>query len=199
MPPAKTLPPGETMNVSPVASPTHTGGKGILLAIILAVVLVTICWPALAEPSPPPGGGFGQFNQGVPVYWPYHVVLMSAGFVLLLVGFFIARVRKTGTWYKTHMILEVAGCACIITALFIGVFMVSLSGLPHLRNLHELLGVAIGILISMTITIGYFIKRANRSKTIIRMSHRWLGRISIVLIAINIVLGLLILSVILQR
>jgi heme A synthase len=77
--------------------------------------------------------------------------------------------------------------------------MVTLSGLPHLRNTHELAGVAAGVLVIITITIGYLIKRINKSKNVIRMSHRWLGRISIVLVAINIVLGLLLLSVILRR
>ena len=97
------------------------------------------------------------------------------------------------------MIFEIAGGSFIIAGLFIGVYMVTLSGLPHFRNIHEILGVAIGILIIITIIVGYFIKRITKSKTEIRTSHRWLGRISIALILINIVLGLLTLSMILRR
>jgi hypothetical protein len=187
------------VNPPQVKNLMHAWEKGIFFGILMAIVLVVVCSSATAQPSPTSGGGFGRFNQGVPVYWPYHALFMSTGFVLLVAGFFIARFRKTGNWYKTHMILESGGCACVLVGLFIGIYMVTLSGLPHLRNIHELMGVAVGTMVIITITIGYFIKRINKSKNVIRMSHRWLGRISIVLVAINSVLGLLILSVILNR
>jgi hypothetical protein len=199
MSPSKTVPRIKPVNLPQVNSLMHAWGKGIFYGILIAIILATVCGPATAQPPPVSGGGFGKFNLGVPVYWPYHALLMTTGFVLLVAGFFIARFRKTETWYKTHMILEAVGGACILAGLFVGIYMVTLSGLPHLRNTHELAGVAAGILVIITITIGYLIKRINKSKNVIRISHRWLGRISIVLVAINIVLGLLLLSVILRR
>jgi hypothetical protein len=171
----------------------------IFFGILVAVVMAMICGPALALPSPSPVRGAGQFNLGIPVYWPYHVMLVSTGLILLVAGFIIARFRKTGTWYETHIILEIVGSACAIAGLFIGIYMVTLSGLPHFRNIHEIVGGVIGILLIITITLGYFIKRANKSKKIVRISHRWLGRISIALLVINVGLGILFLSIILQR
>jgi len=185
------------------ASLPHGWGKGIfsgiLMAVVLGVVLTLVCCPALALPAPAPGGGSGQFNQGIPVYWPYHVLFISTGLILLVAGFLIARFHKTRNWYKTHVILEVTGGACMIAGLVIGISMVALSGFPHLKNIHEILGVAIGTLVIITLLIGYCIKRVTTSKKVVRMSHRWLGRILIVLIGINIILGLVFLAAILGR
>ncbi len=199
MPPLERTTRKITANSPWAASLPYGWGKGIFSGILVAVVLTVVCCPALALSSPSPGGGFGQFDRGISVYWPYHVLLITTGLILLVAGFFIARFRKTGTWYKTHVILEVTGGACLIAGLVIGIYMVTLSGFPHLRNIHEILGVAIGTLVIITLIIGYCIKRVNTSKNVVRMSHRWLGRILIVLIGINIILGLLFLSAILGR
>jgi hypothetical protein len=199
MPPFETSIRKKSLGLSHVKSPVRTGGKAIFFGILMAIVLVVICGSAAAQTPPVSGGGFGKFNQGVPVYWPYHALLMATGFVLLIAGFFIARFRKTVNWYKTHMILEAGGGACILAGLVIGIYMIALSGLPHLRNTHELAGVAIVILVLFTILIGYLIRRVHTSKDTVRMGHRWLGRISIVLMAVNIILGFLILSAILRR
>jgi hypothetical protein len=172
--------------------------RGIFFAFLLAAGMMTICSPAIAQTSSP-GAGLGHFNQGIPVYWPYHVLLISVGFILLAAGFITARFRRTGSWYKTHMILAAGGAACIIAGLFIGVYMVMLSGVPHLRNIHEITGVATVTLVVITVIIGYFIKRVNTLKNAIRTGHRWLGRISIALVVLNILLGLLVLSLVLSR
>ena len=199
MPPREPTARKKPANSSRTASKPHASGKGIFSCILVAVVLAVVCCPALALPSASPGGGFGQFARGIPVYWPYHVLLITTGLILLVAGFFIARFRKTGNWYKIHAILEVTGGASMIAGLVVGIYMVALSGLPHLRTIHEILGVAIGTLVIITLIIGYCIKRINTSKNAVRMSHRWLGRILIVLIGINIILGLLFLSAILGR
>ncbi len=194
MSPPNRIPGGKPENARPAVSPGHAWGKRMLLGILVAVIVATVCSSALAQTSPSPGEGPDISGQGILVYWPYHALLMSTGFVLLVAGFIIARYHKTGNWYKNHMILEAAGGVCIIAGLFIGVSMVALSGLPHLRNIHEIAGVAIGILLIVTVTIGYCIKRVRTSKNVIRTGHRWLGRSLIVLMVINILLGLFFLS-----
>ena len=78
----------------------------------------------------------------------------------MVTGFFVARFHKTRSWYKTHMILEGYGGACILGGIFVGVYMVTLSGLPQLRNIHEILGGITGILVITTIVLGYSIKHA---------------------------------------
>jgi hypothetical protein len=181
----------------PETSLAHGVGKGIFFGILVVVVFTIICGTALALPTP--SGGAGNSNQGIPEYWPYHALLMSAGLILFIAGLITARYHKTRDWYKTHMILQVTGGTCIIAGLVVGVYMVALSGFPQLFNIHEKLGVAIAALVIMTIIIGYSIRRVKRSKTAIRFSHRWLGRIIIALMVINIILGIYYLSRILGR
>jgi uncharacterized membrane protein YozB (DUF420 family) len=173
--------------------------RKILFGILITVVLTILCVSAFALPAPPPGAGAGQFNQGIGIYWPYHVLLMSAGFVLLAAGFIIARYHKTANWYKTHKIFEAAGGACIVVGMVVGISMVAISGFPPLRNIHEIFGVITGLLVIVAIALGLCIKRAKESKNSIRVSHRWLGRITIGLMVLTIILGFLFLSIFLRR
>jgi Eukaryotic cytochrome b561 len=189
----------ESTHLQPDRNSATALGRSIFFGIFLAVGMMTVSSPVFAQSTPVPGAGFGHFNSGIPVFWPYHVLLISVGFILLTAGFVTARYRKTGNWYKTHMILEAGGSACIIAGLFIGVYMVTLSGVPHLRNIHEITGVVTLSLIIITVIIGYFIRRVTKSKNTIRTGHRWLGRLSIALVIINILLGLLVLSLVLGR
>lgn len=178
----------------PVTGRMRAWEKRIFFGILAAGVLAMLCGPVLAQPAPSPGAGAGSLSQGILVYWPYHVLLMSAGFILLVAGFIIARYHKTGNWYNTHKLLETAGGACIIAGLVVGISMVALSGLPHLRNIHEIFGVTTVFLVIVTIALGISIRRAQASKNAIRASHRWLGRILAGLMVITIILGLLVLS-----
>jgi hypothetical protein len=183
----------------PINKQLHIWIQRIFIFILIAVFLTIFCWSVLALPPSSSESRVGQFNQGIPVYWPYHVLLISIGFILVVAGFIFVKFHKTGNWYKNHWILETSGVICIFAGLFIGVYMVALSGLPHLSNIHEIVGIIIGILVIITIPLGYFIKRANKSKKVIRMSHRWLGRIIFTLLVINIGLGLFFLSIVLRR
>ena len=180
-------------------SPEHKtapamAGTARALAGVLA--LFWICSPALALPASPRQGGAAHFLQGVPVFWPYHAGLMITGFVLLFSGIIVAHYHKTGNWYRTHALLQTCGAACIIAGMAIGVYMVSLSGLPHLRNSHEVLGVVTGILVVVTLVLGYSIRRVQR-KAPVRAAHRWMGRLIIVLMALTMLLGAFVLSLLL--
>jgi heme A synthase len=153
---------------------------------------------ALALP-PGPHSDASHFGQGIPVFWPYHAGLMIAGFLLLLTGFLVARYHKTKNWSRTHAVLQVCGAACVIAGVAVGVYMVTLSGFPSLGNIHEILGVATGLLILVTLVLGYSIRRITRAKNTVRQGHRWLGRIVICLMTLTIILGVYFLSLLLGR
>jgi hypothetical protein len=173
--------------------------KWFLTALFLFTIVVIAGGFALALPPYSQNSGAGNLDQGITIFWPYHVLLMIMGFILLFTGFIVARFHKTRSWYKSHMILEVCGGACIIAGIFVGIYMVMLSGFPQLHNIHELLGVTTGILAITAIILGYSIKRATESKKIVRQSHRWLGRIVICLIIITILFGIFFLLPLLGR
>jgi len=97
------------------------------------------------------------------------------------------------------MFLETTGGTLLIAGLILAVYMVTASGFPHLHNAHEILGFFIVILMAVTLVIGVLIRRVNAPKNTVRVSHRWLGGISIALTALHIVLGVMILTFILSR
>jgi hypothetical protein len=169
---------------------------GICLAVI---ALSMVCFPVTAHSAAEMGISSDQYDQGIPVYWPYHAFLMSAGFILLLSGFVVMRYHRTSDWYKFHRILESAGGILAIAGLFTSVFMVSLSGAPHLRYVHDILGIVTIILILSTLLAGYHISGMSRAGTGIRTAHRWMGRISIALVGVNIVLGLSMMATVLAQ
>ncbi len=199
MSPLNRIPGAGPVNKPPVTRHIIRPERWIFSGLLLALVLALVCGPALALPTPPPGAGAGHFDQGITVYWPYHASLMATGFILLFSGFIVARYHKTKNWYKTHALLQVCGGACIIAGMAVGVYMVTLSGFPPLRNIHEILGVTTVFLVIIALVLGYSVRRVHTAKTVVRISHRWLGRIVIGLMAVTIVLGIYFLSLILRR
>jgi hypothetical protein len=165
--------------------------KILFCGLLIAFVIVTVCTPVLAQT------GIGEFSTGIPVLWPYHAILMVTGFLLLAAGFITAHFHATKNWFRTHKILQISGATCILAGIFIGAYMVALSGFPHLSNLHEIAGLVIGILLPVMILLGFSIFRVKKSMNTVRASHRWLGRVVIALILANIILGIITLRLVL--
>jgi hypothetical protein len=174
----------------------NTGSVMVCLTVLL---LGVVCFPVIAHTAAEMGVLPDQYDLGIPVYWPYHAFLMSAGFILLLWGFVVMRFHKTSDWYKSHLILESAGGALAVTGIFVSVTMVFLSGAPHLRYAHDILGAVTIILIVCTLLLGFLMTRKLKGKRGIRSVHRWLGRISIVLVAANILLGISMMTTVLAQ
>ncbi len=170
------------------------------IIICLAVLVLTVvCSPVNAHSAAQMGIAADQYDKGIPVYWPYHALLMSTGFILLLSGFVVIRFHKTSHWFKSHKILQSAGGTLAIAGLFTSITMVTVSGAPHLRYSHDLFGMVTIILIAGTLLIGYALSRTSRAKNEIRTAHRWLGRTSIAFVAINIVLGVSMMTMVLAQ
>lgn len=146
--------------------------------------------PALAHNATEMGVAPDQFDQGIPVFWPYHAALMTVGIVLFLGGFAVMRYHLTGNWYRNHQRLQEVGSLAVVAALAIGIYMVQLSGAPHLREVHGYLGAGTIVLILATLGLGLAIVRNPGIGKPARRAHRWMGGIAIVLVALNIALGL---------
>jgi hypothetical protein len=177
----------------------NTGKNRIFFFLFLLMVFAVVFSPALALPPHAPDSGRGQSDLGITVYWPYHAFLMVTGFILLLTGFMVAHYHKTKNWYRSHVILQVCGGACIIAGMVIGVSMVILSGFPPLKNIHEILGAATVLLVIITLALGYSIRKVHTTKNTARLGHRWLGRIVLGLLVVTIILGIFFLSLLLGR
>lgn len=107
-----------------------------LFAVLSAAILIS---PVLAHSAAQMGVAPDQYDQGIPIYWPYHALLMSAGFVFFLSGIIVMRFRKSPDKFRFHALLQTAGGGSIMAGLSVGVFMVGLSGAPHVSDTHDIL------------------------------------------------------------
>lgn|GEM_PF-4754308 len=57
---------------------------GTLSCVLLAVQMMIVLSPVLAQPAPNSTGAGGSAARGVLIYWPYHALLMSTGMILLV-------------------------------------------------------------------------------------------------------------------
>jgi hypothetical protein len=174
--------------------------KYVSIISLTALMLLVLCSPVLAHTAAQMGVAPDQYDQGIPVYWPYHASLMTAGFVLFLGGFVVMRARKTSNWYRSHLALQTAGGIAVIAGISISTFMVALSGAPQFRYSHDILGAGTILLIVFTLALGYLVYKTNPGRTSqIRTTHRWIGYTSIALVAVNIVLGISMMTMVLAQ
>ncbi len=174
--------------------------KGLIWCLFMVILfLLAMCSPALAHTAAEMGISPDQYDQGIPVYWPYHAFFMTTGLVLLLSGFIVMRYHKTRNWYKSHQGLQAAGGLSTIAGLSISMFMIQASGVGHLRYTHGLLGAGTVALIISTLLLGLFIIRAPGTRRPIRLAHGLMGGASIILVMLNIALGLSMMSMVLAQ
>ncbi len=169
-------------------------------SVVICIVVVAILWPAAtahsaAQMGLPPD----QYDKGIPVYWPYHAGLMSAGLLFLLAGFIVMHYHRTVSWYRSHMILQSAGGTLAIAGLVSSYSMVAISGAPHFRYLHDILGIITVLIIISMIVLGFAVNGPFRENTHARTTHRWIGRFAIILVIVNIVLGVTMMSMVLAQ
>ena len=177
----------------------HECRRALIVTIFIVLSSAILCSPVLAHSAAEMGIAPDQYDMGIPVYWPYHAVLMSTGFVLFLSGFIVMRFRKKPGKVKIHKLLQTAGGVSALSGLSVGIFMVALSGAPHIRYTHDMLGAGIVLLMIITLLLGYFINRATGFNPGVHKSHRWIGRTSITLAAINIILGVTMMGAVLAQ
>jgi len=129
------------------------------------------------------------------VLWPIHGTLMAFAFLAMLVSMSVARYGKksiTG-WYRKHKWINLVGAIGAAAAMIIAGLMVSLSHGFHLVSTHAVLGLFTFLCIVITPIVGFGIlsrkvKPALKKK--VRYIHHWLGRLTLVLMAVTIYYGL---------
>ena len=171
----------------------------ILFFFVTALLFAGLCSPVLAHTAAEMGVAPDQYDKGILVFWPYHAFSMSTGLVLFFSGAIVIHYRKTKNWYRSHALLQGVGGLSVISGLIIGIFMVARSGTTHLRYFHGILGAGTIALIVSTLIIGYSITHIPHLKPMIRTAHRWMGRVSMGLVIVNILLGISMMSMVLAQ
>jgi hypothetical protein len=137
------------------------------------------------------GGGSGQ-ETPVPVLWPYHALLQTLGFIFLFSAVLAVRFgRKIPGWYRWHKHLAYAGGILILAAFAIAVYMVAISGGPHIRVPHAASGVFTIVLVFLTLFLGVARERVRPPRPYLRTIHLSLGLITVLFLTGTIILGLI--------
>ncbi len=120
-----------------------------------------------------------------------HMVLMIAATVFFTAGIASAMfLRKKSYWLKMHKRFNSTGFFLLLTGGIMAFTNILINDSTHFNGLHQQLGLAAIILVSVTLFFGFYSFKAT-NKTIVRAAHRWLGRISFLLILTTLVIGLI--------
>lgn len=126
-----------------------------------------------------------------------HATLMIAAFVGLFVGFVVARFLKRRRWWlKVHRSIGLTGAIFVLVGLGAVVLQITLTGRSHFRIPHSYFGMLVVFLTLATPTLGLAMMKAQDRAARLRNYHRWSGRITLVLMFVNIVAGLKLIGVI---
>jgi len=125
------------------------------------------------------------------ILWRIHAVLMSISFTALLSGIVISRFYFIKKWrYKTHRKLGITAGITGVAGLLLAFTMVQISSGAHLSSPHTILGAVTGLLLILTPLAGHQIRKARKKKQM-KLSHRTMGYVTLILVALTIISGLL--------
>lgn len=144
----------------------------------------------------PAGAAASSPNQGLSAeiarLWPYHASLAILASILLVWGVTVAR-RKGPGWLKKHRVLGISGAAFAVSAISLAAYMVSAASQEHFRVPHAYIGAFIVLLLIVNPLLGLIQLRVGTDlgKTM-RRFHRLVGRSALLLMALNILFGMII-------
>lgn len=127
------------------------------------------------------------------VLWRIHAVLMSASFLMMLAGVIINMFfKKYKNRIKIHKVLGYTGSGSGVIASVLAVIMIGITHGYHFSNTHTILGIITAILLAVVPVFSNLMLKVPGAgkKRIFRTAHVWLARVSLVMMAIVIVMGL---------
>ena len=131
----------------------------------------------------------GSAHQHLPPPWPYHVLLVTTGVVVMLGGMLTARyMKKKSWWLKAHKSLAISGALLTISGFIVAAYMVSTyMGTYLVMEPHAYLGIAALALVVIAPIMGFMQFRIKDKR--MHIIHRWSGRLAIVMVLTNIASG----------
>lgn len=158
-----------------------------LTSVILVLITLSVCGYAAAQDN---GGGV---DNEMPRYWEIHAGLMSAGTMIIVLGYlslwlkWLGKLESLGVpvpmgkrvarfWYKWHVALGTAGLALTLGGIAWAYLIVQWAyGGPHLRLGHSWIGLATGVTITTPVLLGYLTRHIRKGKRTLRWWHVGLG------------------------
>jgi hypothetical protein len=103
--------------------------------------------------------------------------------------------RKKRNWLKIHKTINACGLLGMSVGITMAVIYVFSIGDKHIGGIHQLAGLTAFIFGIVTLLLGFYQFKA-KNKLTVRITHRWLGRFSLLLFLTTITLGLKLINVI---
>jgi len=126
----------------------------------------------------------------------FHMLLMALATLCFLTGVGAAVFfRKKRNWLKVHKYFNSSGFMALCAGAIMAFAYISENGGKHLDGIHQIIGFIVIILTLVTLILGFYQFRAE-NKIAVRTIHHWLGRLSLLLVIINLVLGLMLAKII---
>ncbi len=120
-----------------------------------------------------------------------HAAVLSVAFLLMLSAAIISLfLKKRRWWLKAHRPMGRVGAILGVIGVGFGIYMVQVTSGVHFGSMHTYLGAITIIVIAATPLIGQAIFKIKGGKNAVRATHRWFGRLSLLLMACTIVVGL---------
>jgi hypothetical protein len=130
-------------------------------------------------------------EPGTTPLWVYHALLMVTGILCILTaGLLPVYGKGISGWYRLHIITAIAGSILVIPAVILVFRVPYLSTAPSAFAVHVVLGLLLLLSLLAAILLALIRSRAGPRKAVIRRAHIWAGRVFIVLVMINILVGL---------
>jgi cytochrome b561 len=124
------------------------------------------------------------------------MLLMALGTLCFIAGVgTVVLFRKKNNWLKVHKYFNSSGFMALCAGGIMAFTYVSENSGKHLDGIHQIVGFIVFVLTLVTLILGFYQFKAE-NKIAVRTTHRWLGRLSLLLVIIALMLGLLLAGII---
>jgi hypothetical protein len=129
------------------------------------------------------------------MFFILHILLMAISTLGIITGVSAAMFfRKKRSWLKIHKYLNSFSLLGMSAGIIMAFIYVSGTNGEHIDGLHQLIGLtAFNFAVATLLLRLYQFKAKNKS--VVRTTHRWLGRFSLLLFLTAITLGLILINI----
>ena len=124
-----------------------------------------------------------------------HILLMAISTLGIITGVSAAMFfRKKRSWLNIHKYLNSFSLLGILAGIIMAFIYVSSTNGKHIDGLHQITGLTALNFAVATLLLGLYQFKA-KNKLSVRITHRWLGRFSLLLFLTAITLGLILINI----
>jgi len=129
------------------------------------------------------------------MFFILHILLMAISTLGIITGVSAALFfRKKISWLKIHKCLNSYSLLGMSTGIIMAFIYVSSTNGEHIDGIHQLIGLTAFNFAVATLLLGLYQFKA-KNKSVVRTTHRWLGRFSLLLFLTTIILGLILINI----